>query len=82
MYVLLIVKPKWINSLKLKINVKVTKSLFSKCRKTWIFSFEPILISIGEDDKKINDSVIEDNVSTIDSKSKMDQEFKSEGLGH
>ena len=39
------------------------------------------MISIG-DDKKINDSVIEDNVSTIDSKTKMDQEFKSEGQGH
>ena len=75
MYVLLIVKPKWINNLKLKVNVKVTKSLFSKC------SFEPFWISIG-DDKKINDSVIEDNVSTIDSKTKMDQEFKSEGQGH
>ena len=81
MYVLLIVKPKWNNNLKLKINVKVTKSLFSKYRKAWIFSFEPFLISIGEDDKKY-DSVIEDNVSTIDSKTKMHQEFKSEGQGN
>ena len=38
--------------------------LFSKYRKTWIFSIlEPILVSIG-DDKKINDMVIKDNVST------------------
>ena len=51
-----------------------SQNLFSKCRKTWIFSIlEPILVSIGEDDKKINDTVIEDNVSTIDSKTKMDQ---------
>ena len=47
--------------------------MFSKCRITWIFSIlEPILVSIGEDDKKINDMVIKDNVSTIDSKTKME----------
>ena len=48
-----------------------SQNLFSKCRETWIFSIlEPILVSIGEDDKKINDMVIEDNVSAIDSKNK------------
>ena len=60
-----------------------SQNLFSKCRKTWNFSIlEPILVSIGEDDKKINDMVIEDNVSTIESKTKMDQELKPEGQGH
>ena len=29
-YILLTAKPKWINTLNLKVNVKVTKSLFSK----------------------------------------------------
>ena len=32
-----------------------------------------IYVSIGEDDKKINDMVIEDNVSTIESKTRIDQ---------
>ena len=60
-----------------------SQNLFSKCRKTWIFSIlETILVIIGEDDKIINDMVIEDNVSTIDSKTKMDQELKSKGQGH
>ena len=34
---------------------------------------------IAEDDKKISNRVIKDNVPTIDSKTKMDQVFKSEG---
>ena len=55
---------------------------FRNCRKTWIFSlFETTSVSIGEDDKKINDMVIEDNVSTMDSKTGIDQELKSEGQG-
>ena len=60
-----------------------SQNIFSKCRKTWIFSIlEPILVSIGEDDKKINDVVIEDNVSTIiDSKTKMHQELEPKGQG-
>ena len=40
------------------------------------------LVSIGDDYKKINDMVIEDTVSTINSKTKMGQEFKSEDQGH
>ena len=48
--------------------------------KTWIFSLrEPILVRIGEDDKKINDMVIKGCVSTIDSKTRIDLELKSEG---
>ena len=40
------------------------------------------MVSIGEVDKNINDMVIEDNVSTINSKTKMDQELKPKGQGH
>ena len=39
------------------------------------------MVSIGEDDKKIKDVVTEDNVSTIDSKTKMDQELEPKGQG-
>ena len=37
------------------------------------------MVRIGEDDNKINDIVIEDNISTIDSKTIIDLELKSEG---
>ena len=40
------------------------------------------MVSIGEVDKNINDMVIEDDVSTINSKTKMDKELKPEGQGH
>ena len=51
-------------------------------KKTLIYSlFEPIFVSIGDDDKKLNDMVIGDNASTIDSKTRIDQELKSEGQG-
>ena len=55
-----------------------------KWRKTEIFLilFEPILISITEDDKKKRNMVIKDIVASIDRKAKMDQEFKSGCQGH
>ena len=39
-HTLLTAKPKWINTLNLKVNVNVTKSFFFRnCRKTEIFSY-------------------------------------------
>ena len=57
---------------------------FQKWRKKVFFFilFEPILLSISEDDKKISNLVIKDNVPSIDRKTKMDQENKSEGRIH
>ena len=40
------------------------------------------MVSIAEDDKKINNMVMEVYVSTINSKTRMDQELKSEGQGN
>ena len=40
------------------------------------------LASTEEDDKQISKIVFKDNVSTVDQKTRMDQEFKSEGQGH
>ena len=40
------------------------------------------MISIADDDKKVNNMVIEVYVSTINSKTRMDQDLKSEGQGH
>ena len=40
------------------------------------------LVSIGEDDKIINNMVIKVYVSIFDSNTRMDQELKSEGQGH
>ena len=40
------------------------------------------MVSIAEDDKKIENMVIKAYVSTINSKTRMDQELKSEGQGH
>ena len=41
-----------------------------------------MLVSITEDDKKINNMVIEVYVYTFNRKNRMDQELKSEGQGH
>ena len=40
------------------------------------------MLSIAEDDKKISKLVIKDNVPSIDKKTNMDQENKSEGQIH
>ena len=40
------------------------------------------MVCIAEDDKKINNMVIEVYVSTINNKTRMDQKLKSEGQGH
>ena len=49
---------------------------FRICRKAWIkVNLNQFWFSIVEDDMKINDMVIENNVSTIKSETKMDQEF-------
>ena len=56
---------------------------FQKWRKHVFFIlFEQILLSIAEDDKKISNMVIKDNVPSIDKKTNMDQENKSEGQIH
>ena len=82
MYSLLTAKLKWPNYLNLKVNVKVTKSLFSKLKKTWISAnLNQFWLSIAVDDKEIHNMVIEDNVYTINSKTKMDQEIYSAGQG-
>ena len=55
---------------------------FRNCRKhSFSANLNQFWLSFKEDDKEINNMVIEDNVSTINSKTKMDQEFKSEGQG-
>ena len=41
-----------------------------------------MLVSIAEDDKQKNNMVIEVYMYTITSKTRMDQELKSEGQGH
>ena len=65
MYLLLIAKQKCIKNLNLK--VKVTKSLFLKWTKTGIPSlFTPILASIAENDRKINNTVIDNYVFSVD----------------
>ena len=51
-------------------------------KKVFFILFEPVLISIAEDDKKKRKVVIKDIVSSIDRKAKMDQEFKSGVQGH
>ena len=68
-------------NLNLKVNVNVTKSLFfSKMEKAGISHL--ILLSTVEDDKKISDLVIKDNEFSIDRRTKMHQENKSEGQIH
>ena len=77
MYTLLTAKPKWIYTLNLKVNVKVTKSPFSKLLKNMGFQliWANFWLNIADADEKINNMVKEDNVSTIYSKAKLNQEL-------
>ena len=70
--------------LNLKVNVKVTKYLFSKMEKNSYFFLSNLnlLISNAEDDKRISYILIKDIVSYIDRKTKIYQEFKFGGQGH
>ena len=81
MYLLLTAKPEWIKNLNLKVNVKVTKSLFSKMKKNRVFlaDLNRYWKVLQKGTKKINNIFIENYVCSIDSETKMDQYLKSEG---
>ena len=81
MYLLLTAKPEWIKNLNLKVNVKVTKSSFSKeSRKTGILAdLNRYWKVLQKGTKNINNIIIENYVYSIDSETKMDQYYKSEG---